>query len=198
MDYYKIEACRSSQGCPRAVGDTGALQIKLEEILKAANFDEERKSQLGHAPKHHHIFKVCLAGCANCCSQPQIKDFALVAKALPSIDPNNCSLCNRCVKACKEKCLSIIEGQLQLNKDKCLGCGDCWRVCPTGAINTTEATWRLLIGGKLGRHPQLAQEIKEVSPNEGVDSLKQCIKIILNSSSQDRIADILLKNKSSL
>lgn len=192
MDLYRIEGCRGKDGCPRGVGDTKALEEKLEEVFNRTNFTKQRKNQLKDVYKQHDIFRIGLAGCANCCSQPQIKDFALIAKALPQIDHVKCTLCGCCSDVCKEQALSIINGQLQLNSANCLGCGDCWRVCPVGALNPSEVTWRLLIGGKLGRHPQLAREIGEVSIDEGVNNLERSIEEILNAPNPtERIAQIL-------
>jgi len=193
MDFYKIEGCKSSRGCPRAVGNTGILQEKLEGVFKTTNFAQKRQNQLGSELKHHQIFKIGLAGCANCCSQPQIKDVGFVAKSLPVIDQEACMLCGRCVRACKERSLSILDREVHLNKEKCLGCGDCRRVCSIGAISASPLIWRLLIGGKLGRHPRLAKEIREISSQEGALFLEKCINKVLNSSPQERIADILME-----
>jgi anaerobic sulfite reductase subunit C len=196
MDLYNIKNCRSREGCPKAVGDTKSLQEKMEAVLEETGFTEKRQAQLGVGAKQHHSFRIGLAGCANCCSQPQIRDFALVAKALPVINRETCILCGECITCCKEQALSIVNGQLQLNKELCLGCGDCVRACPVGAIETKEVTWRLLLGGKLGRHPQLAKEIKEVTPEDGIDFLKQSIIKILNSPNpHERIANTLLNGK---
>ncbi|MBW2722733.1 MAG: hypothetical protein JRC67_11180, partial [Deltaproteobacteria bacterium] len=38
-------------------------------------------------------------------------------------------------------------------------CGVCARVCPSSAISTTANNYRVLVGGKLGRHPQLARDL---------------------------------------
>jgi len=196
MDLYKIESCRSREGCPRAVGKTNALENKIEALLEETDFSGKRQKQLGKKLKQHHVFRVGLAGCANACSQPQIKDFALIAKAIPNIDHDQCTLCGHCSGICKEQALIITGGQLNLNKDRCLGCGDCWRECHTGALTPGEVTWRLLLGGKLGRHPQLAQEIKEVDSEEALQHLKKAIEIILSSPDpEERIAQMLIKEK---
>jgi bidirectional [NiFe] hydrogenase diaphorase subunit len=63
-------------------------------------------------------------------------------------DPNKCVLCGRCVWACKkhedkailgfayrgfERVLTTFESEL-IGKDRCLDCGECVKVCPTGAL----------------------------------------------------------------
>jgi len=194
MELYRIESCRSIKGCPRSVGHINLLQEKVINIFDETDFSGKRQKQLGENAKQHHIFKVGLAGCANSCSQPQIKDFALIAKAIPVINHDLCTLCGQCIITCKEQGLTNEKGQLNLNENNCLGCGDCWRVCSSKAIVPGEVTWRLLLGGKLGRHPQLAKEIKEVTLEEALVHLRKAIEIVLNSSTpKERFAQMLVK-----
>src|SRR5690554_3318565 len=121
MELYKVESCRGKGGCPRAVGDTVFLKNMIERIFKETCFTEKRYKQLAEKPKQHHVFRLALAGCANGCSQPQIKDFALIAKALPQINHEICTLCGQCINICKEEALDCINGQLSLSLAKCLG-----------------------------------------------------------------------------
>ncbi|MGI6227902.1 MAG: 4Fe-4S dicluster domain-containing protein [Peptococcales bacterium] len=192
MELFKIEFCKGKEGCPRGVGDTKNMYNIINNTFKETGFSKKRQIHLGKKPNFHHIFKVGIAGCANCCSQPQIKEFALVAKALPTINHDLCTLCGLCMNSCKEKALYLVDRKLVLNKAQCLGCGDCWRVCPEGAIVSGEVNWRLLIGGKLGRHPQLAKEIKEIKEEEVTKFLRKAIEIIVNfPNPQVRIGQIL-------
>ncbi len=63
-------------------------------------------------------------------------------------DPNKCVLCGRCIWACREKAgagvlgfthrgfqrtVASFSGRL-IDEPKCQGCGECARVCPTGAL----------------------------------------------------------------
>jgi len=66
--------------------------------------------------------------------------------------PERCVLCLRCVKACTEiqgiGALSVAEEQdgqrIAYDQDKCVSCGECIQVCPTGALveKKTELRWR--------------------------------------------------------
>lgn len=192
MELFKVESCRSLAGCPRAVADTYQLSKIMERIFQETEFSKKRKAQLGEKVKQHHIFKACLAGCANGCSQPQIKDFSLIAKVLPKFQTELCTLCGRCCTACKENGLQIKDDLLIFSEDKCLGCGDCWRACPTQAVIKGEEKWRLLVGGKLGRHPQLAQEAALISAREGIEYLVKAVTLVLRSDNpHQRFADLL-------
>ena len=52
--------------------------------------------------------------------------------------------------------------------DKCLFCGSCIRQCPTGTISEEKSGYRILVGGKLGRHPRLAEDMGEIFPVEAL------------------------------
>ncbi|RLE93636.1 MAG: hypothetical protein DRN04_06320 [Thermoprotei archaeon] len=41
-----------------------------------------------------------------------------------------CSLCGACIAVCPTKALSIIDEKIHLNKEKCIGCSICKKVCP--------------------------------------------------------------------
>lgn len=188
---FRIETCQASDNCPRAVRETKKIIEEIENIFIKTNFTEKRKKIFKGKIMQHHLFKVCLAGCPNGCSKPHIKDFSLVAYAEPVINRELCTLCGACWKKCKEEALKIEEGVLTLDEDKCLGCGDCWQVCSQKAITKGEEKWRVLRGGKLGRHPQFAKEIALVSDEKALDYLEKTIEIILkNDEPKKRIADL--------
>ena len=46
---------------------------------------------------------------------------------------------------------------------KCLFCSDCIKTCTTGTIKEAKTGFRVLAGGKLGRHPRLGRYIGEIS-----------------------------------
>lgn len=52
------------------------------------------------------------------------------------IDQEKCNGCGRCVDACHEGAIGMIDGKAELMRDDyCDGLGDCLPVCPTGAIS---------------------------------------------------------------
>jgi dissimilatory sulfite reductase (desulfoviridin) alpha/beta subunit len=66
-------------------------------------------------------------------------------------------------------------------------------VCPTRTLDTDKTGYRILIGGKLGRHPRLAEEIPGIfSEPEVIDVIRQCIRYYkANSQNGERFAELV-------
>ena len=68
---------------------------------------------------------------------------------IPVIDPDTCTRCGTCIKACIYNALIRVdkEPQIQVDEDRCWSCGFCVGVCPTGALelrsrfNSEELIW---------------------------------------------------------
>ncbi|MGN0478383.1 MAG: 4Fe-4S binding protein [Hominenteromicrobium sp.] len=55
------------------------------------------------------------------------------------IDPEKCSGCGLCAEACQEGAIGMVAGKAKLLRDDyCDGLGNCLPVCPTGAISFVE------------------------------------------------------------
>ena len=47
---------------------------------------------------------------------------------------NRNAQCMRCVNACTSGCIAMVDDELVITPDKCIGCGTCATVCPTCAL----------------------------------------------------------------
>ena len=55
------------------------------------------------------------------------------------IDENKCNGCGACAEACHEGAIAMVDGKARLMRDDyCDGLGDCLPACPTGAISFVE------------------------------------------------------------
>lgn len=156
-----LNACRNElAGCPNAVLDTAAWLEQVRAWLERDQVSERLRARVkGDAILFHHKLRIAIAGCVNGCSRPQIADLALVGTTTPVFDPDACTACGSCAEACPDQALIVEDAPPARDADACLGCLVCGRACPEGAISNTGPAAHLLMGGKLGRHPHLAQQV---------------------------------------
>jgi dissimilatory sulfite reductase (desulfoviridin) alpha/beta subunit len=192
---YQIETCFGPSGCP----NRAMISDQLVDEIEAAVKNEDLLGFLQHTVKDdlkfHHEFRITLADCPNACSQPQIKDIGIIGACAPVVTDEPCSLCEACLEVCKEDAIDLDAAKEAaiIDPDRCLKCGKCIPVCPTGTLAQGQKGLRMQLGGKLGRHPQLAKELP------GVYSEKQVLKIVRdclgfykkNSKQGERFGQIL-------
>lgn len=66
-------------------------------------------------------------------------DLYIMIRKIIQIDQDKCNGCGLCVTACHEGAIAMESGKAVLKRDDyCDGLGDCLPVCPTGAITFTE------------------------------------------------------------
>jgi dissimilatory sulfite reductase (desulfoviridin) alpha/beta subunit len=59
---------------------------------------------------------------------------------------------------------------------KCVSCGQCIAACPTRTLQEEKKGFRIQVGGKLGRHPRLAEELPGIhSPEETLEIIGRCL-----------------------
>jgi len=79
-----------------------------------------------------------------------------------------------------------------IDVDRCVRCGKCTEVCPTGTLSTRLRGYRVLLAGKLGRHPRLAEELPGLFKEDEVAYiLERCLGYYKKRSKHgERFADI--------
>jgi dissimilatory sulfite reductase (desulfoviridin) alpha/beta subunit len=192
---YQIETCFGPSGCPNRAIISDRLVNQIEADVKKADLLGFLKQSVKGDLKFHHEFRITLADCPNACSQPQIKDIGIIGACAPVVTDEPCSLCEACVEACKEDAILLDpEKEVPLIDDNlCLKCGKCMPVCPTGTLAEGQKGFRVQLGGKLGRHPQLAKELPGVYSEEQVRQIIQdCIRFYKQHSQHGkRFAQIM-------
>lgn len=170
IEGYRIEACFGESGCPNRIQDSARLIARLKETLDAAQLKSFLQSRLGDRLKYHHEFRIAIADCPNACSQPQIRDIGIIAAMQPRIGDASCTRCGACMDACTEGALAMAPADEypRIDTGRCARCGQCITACPTQTLVQGTSGWRMLLGGKLGRHPQLAQELAGIYDEDAV------------------------------
>ncbi|MEW5775064.1 MAG: 4Fe-4S dicluster domain-containing protein [Thermodesulfobacteriota bacterium] len=175
---FIVAACRGTEGCENRALDPGDLPQRLAAGLEAMGFGAGLARLLGRPPKRHELFAVSLSCCPNACSRPQIADVGLIAAQRPKADPAQCTRCWACQDACREQAVVLLpSGQLDaIDEAACLACGACIAACPSGALSPGRSGWRVQLGGRLGRHPRLAEELP------GLHSADQAVEFALRAA----------------
>jgi dissimilatory sulfite reductase (desulfoviridin) alpha/beta subunit len=196
---YQIETCFGPGGCPNRTEESDRLVERLEETLKKAQLRAFLEKSVGGPLKHHHEFRVTVADCPNACSQPQIKDVGIVGAMEPEVTDEPCTLCEACVEVCKEDAVKLDEDdELPLiDHDLCVRCGLCIKECPTGTLAVGPTGYRVMLGGKLGRHPRLAEELPGLYAEDDVlKTVEMCLAVFKKKSKGGkRFAQIYWESK---
>lgn len=190
---YQVETCFGPSGCPNRAVICESLPAELEKTLSRRKLKDFLRERVEGPLKMHHEFRVSVSDCPNACSRPQIVDVGLIGACVPEVTDQACSECGACVDSCKEKAVTLKEGRPAVDLSSCLACGQCVKVCPTGTLSQGKKGYRLLVGGKLGRHPQLGQELPGIyDRDETFHMLDRCLDLYQQCCrSGERFGEIL-------
>lgn len=180
--FYEIRVCASSVGCPFAIIDAEIIKQKLLTLIKASNLTTYLEKRIKGPVLSHHRFKIAIAGCPNACSEPQTKDFGLIGQATVCQGKANCIECLKCVEYCREEAIQIIGGKPRIDYQKCVRCGGA-KVCSSKALRIGQVGFKVLFGGKLGRHPRLAETLAElVDETKVLTIFKNCLTFYITEA----------------
>jgi len=194
---YQIEACFGPGGCPNRAAADDDLAQKLEEMFSRKNLKAFLKERVKGPLKMHHEFRLSIADCPNACSRPQIVDLGLIGARRPALSAEPCTQCGSCVEVCREGAILLPDDDdavaPRIDPEKCLSCGQCLKVCPSGTLEEGARGYRILVGGKLGRHPQLAKELGGIlAVDEALLRVERCLNHYLKHNQEgERFGEIL-------
>lgn len=189
--FYEVKACGGAFGCPRLLFDVRSLADRVINIIEESGVPEAVAKRVNGPILRHHKLCVSISGCPNSCSQPQISDFGIQGRARPGAGNEICTNCGECISICREGAITLDGSSPSFNPSKCIDCGDCAAACPTHAINTESTGFSVLLGGKLGRHPQLAHTLFDFTDEAAlIISLQVACDLFVNEmGSADRFAN---------
>ena len=191
---YQVKSCRGAEiNCPFLITDSDILSDKLRNRLEELHFTEKLIDKIEGQILPHQTMKLAVSGCPNSCSMPQIKDFGVHAVEPVSVDPHcKCIECMKCVETCREDAITVKNGNVTIDKEKCVHCGLCAKVCPTGTIKAEKKKYRVMIGGKVGRHPRFAMDLLlQADESTALKALDVCVDIILSSKTEHRFRTLI-------
>ena len=182
---WHIERCRARDGgCHNALADLSVLTQELEAVIGESGWGERiAAGGAGRKPRPHHLLRIALAACPNACSKPQIRDLGIIASVRPNQVLASCTGCGLCVKVCREAAIDLKNNVAVVDSERCVGCGACGAVCPPGAMDMGPLQFRILVGGRLGRHPAWAVEMPAtVSREQLVPTVARLLEITLTEA----------------
>lgn len=187
---YEVSACLGIEGsCPFSLVDESGLSEDILQTVKKSAWVKAAANRQVSESLHYKQLRVALAACPNACSQPQIKDIGFIANMMPRRIGASCDGCGRCEAVCQEEAIVVRDGVAELLLERCVGCGVCARECAQGAIESDGARFRILVGGRMGRHPRWAQELCVVDGSSVVKALEGLLERVAQQAKPgERIA----------
>ncbi|ACV68566.1 4Fe-4S dicluster domain-containing protein [Desulfohalobium retbaense] len=164
----EINICRGVRGggCPRTLIDSPGIADRMAGAVQATPWPGVCQPAGGSPAKAHDRLRISVAGCPNGCSRPPIADIGFIRAVRPRCQRTSCTLCGNCLAACREGALHFDLAGVCIDPLTCMQCGACQRVCTERALEGYLSGWRVMIGGRLGRHPELALELPGLFSNQ--------------------------------
>ncbi len=72
--------------------------------------------------------------------QPEFNEKKLVTALKPVLDPEKCTYCGKCAKACNYNAIAVLTDKVMIFNELCHSCGACSYVCPENALIEKPAT----------------------------------------------------------
>lgn len=119
-----------------------AEALDVLSIAKAAGL-----MQVADNIQHNPAYMCNCCGC--CCSMIaairrfDMRNAIITSNWIMEVDQEKCVGCGKCIAACPLDAISLSETKATRDADLCLGCGVCIAACPTGALQMKEREQRL-------------------------------------------------------
>ena len=141
---------------------------------------------------------ISLSGCDFSCVRSRTSDIGVIARAEIELTDKECKKCSLCVKAplgCQVDAISLSEGELAIDADKCVRCGFCSNVCRPGTIRVKSTSFDIYAGGRGGMRPREAVFYKNVGSEEAlIEEIGAMLQRYAEYGREgDRMADIIEK-----
>jgi anaerobic sulfite reductase subunit C len=169
-ELFKIELCPAKYGACTAVKREMMLSVlvPLREKLKQLNATRIVLEKARTPLMSHHVFRIAIIGCPNCCMSPYFTDFGIICQLRPAVKAEGCTQCQACGTFCTEGAITLQDGNPVIDYERCILCGGCEKECKKDVIFTKEKGYKVVVGGTGSRHPRIAQTVAQWTDVNGV------------------------------
>jgi dissimilatory sulfite reductase (desulfoviridin) alpha/beta subunit len=187
-ELFKIELCPAKFGACTAEKRDMIKDVlsPVRETLKSLGTTDIILRKALTPLMSHHVLRVAIIGCPNCCMSPYFADIGLICAFRPGIRQEGCVQCELCVSGCAEGAIYLENGRPVINSALCIDCGDCVTVCPKDVIFNAEKGYKVVAGGTGSRHPQLARTVSEYTDVAGVLKIIEKAVVMFRDYPQDK------------
>lgn len=164
--------------CGPAVRTITACQGNV--VCSSGNIDTQRIAkeldQRFYGKDLPHKFKIGVTGCANNCLKAEENDCGIKVAKVVHWEKENCVYCGACIKICPRKAITMESDALILNNDLCIQCGRCERICPKKSW-VGETGYKITFGGLFGNTISKGESILPVITSE--ETVYQVVELAL-------------------
>lgn len=145
--------------CKGTICQYGLLDsFALSEEIHHRFYEGYRQVQLPHK------FKIAVGGCPNNCVKPDLNDLGVIGQWIPIFAEDYCNGCKKCSveAACPIGVAKVVDGILEIDREKCNNCGRCIGQCHFDAIEDGTYGYKICLGGRWGKHVAQGQAMNKV------------------------------------